>query len=141
MGEARGPGPEHLLGSLEASVMEDVWVHGESSVGEVLERLNSDRRRPLAYNTVMSVMARLADKKLLRRHRQGRAYRYEAAMTRDEFVQDRATRAAVDMLSDYGDLAVAGFVNSVRENPDLQAKLMKLLEQAVEGGDGGKGST
>lgn len=71
------------LGELEAAVMERVWAWDRpTSVREVLEDLN--RQRDLAYTTVMTVMDNLHRKGVLTRERDGRAYRYQPAATREE---------------------------------------------------------
>lgn len=51
-------------------------------VRDVLEHLQ--RERELAYTTVMTVMDNLFRKGYLRRERDGRAYRYTAAQSREE---------------------------------------------------------
>src|SRR5438270_2213520 len=95
-GEARG-----LLGPLEGEVMEALWASPEPlSVRAVLECLNQDRRPPLAYTTVMTVMARLAEKDVLRRVKAGRGYLYEPA------VADEAGLAVRDVIRDFGDSAL-----------------------------------
>src|SRR6266540_7508249 len=72
---------EKVLGPLEAEVMRVLWAaKAPITVREVLERLNRGRRPALAYTTVMTVMSRLAEKEILRRERDGRGYRYEAAV-------------------------------------------------------------
>lgn len=123
----RKPKAEDLLGSLEAKIMADVWRHGESSVGDVLERLNANQRKQLAYNTVMSVMARLAEKGLLERHREGRAYHYRPAVTKKDFVRHQAAQRADELLDEFGGAAVAGFVDRVREDDAMLAELRELL--------------
>src|SRR5207247_5273818 len=71
-----------LLGPLEADVMRVLWAaRTPLSVRAVLDELNRRRSRHLAYPTVITVMARLADKGVLRRHRDGRGYLYEATVT------------------------------------------------------------
>lgn len=109
--------------------MEDVWEHGESSVGEVLERINDAGRRKLAYNTVMSVMARLAEKGILERERHGRAFRYHPAFSRTEFIRVQAAEAASELFDEFGDAALAGFVDEISDKPRLRQKLAKLLDQ------------
>lgn len=71
------------LGSLEADVMARVWA-GERPVlvRDVLEDLQ--QTRVIAYTTVMTVMDNLHKKGYLTRARDGRAYRYAAARTREE---------------------------------------------------------
>jgi predicted transcriptional regulator len=112
------------LGPLETEVMEVLWAAKEPlAVRAVLERLNRGRRPPLAYTTVMTVMARLAEKDILRRHRAGRGYEYEAA------VSDEAAIAVRELMRDYGDAAVAQFVDEARANPRLRRRLERLLRE------------
>jgi predicted transcriptional regulator len=66
------------FGELEAVIMDRLWQRGRPAlVREVLDDLRKDR--PLAYTTVMTVMENLHRKGWLRRHRDGRAWRYEPA--------------------------------------------------------------
>ena len=112
------------LGPLEAEVMGLLWAAKEPlTVRTVLERLNRGRRPPLAYTTVMTVMARLAEKEILRRHRAGRGYAYEAA------VPDEAAIAVRDLVRDYGDAAVAQFVDEARADPRLRRRLERLMRE------------
>lgn len=62
------------LGELETEVLGIVWERGEVSVQDVRDALAP--KRPLAYTTVMTVMSRLAEKGLLERRKEGRAYIY-----------------------------------------------------------------
>ncbi len=112
------------LGPLEAEVMGLLWAAKEPlTVRTVLERLNRGRRPPLAYTTVMTVMARLAEKEVLRRHRAGRGYAYEAA------VPDEAAIAVHDLVRDFGDAAVAQFVDEARADPRLRRRLERLMRE------------
>ncbi len=112
-----------VLGSLEADVMRLAWAAREPlSVRVVLDRLNDGRTPPLAYTTVMTVMARLAEKEILRRTLNGRGYLYEAA------VPDAAAIAVRNLVRDFGDAAVAGFAQEARADPKLRARLERLLQ-------------
>src|SRR3954470_5305305 len=118
-GEGRG-----LLGPLEGEVMEALWASPEPlSVRAVLERLNQDRRPPLAYTTVMTVMARLAEKDVLRRVKVGRGYLYKPA------VADEAGLAVRDVIRDFGDSALAHFVDEPRAAPRLLKRLKRLMRE------------
>jgi predicted transcriptional regulator len=74
------------LGPLEITVMEILWVHGESNVHDVMHRL----ARPLAYTTVMTTLDRLFKKGLLERRKSERAFFYLPAFSRPEWQQKRA---------------------------------------------------
>jgi predicted transcriptional regulator len=64
------------LAEQELEIMKVVWDLGSPTVREVYEILR--RRRKVAYTTIMTTMNILADKKLLKRTPQGRAYIYRA---------------------------------------------------------------
>ncbi len=75
------------LGQLETEVMNRVWSWGRPVlVREVLEDLQQDRS--IAYTTVMTVMDNLHSKALLVREREGRAFRYSAAQSREAHTAD-----------------------------------------------------
>lgn len=115
---------EKVLGPLEADVMRAVWrAKAPVSVREVLDSLNRGRREALAYTTVMTVMSRLAEKEILRRTPQGRAYLYEAA------VPDAAAIAVRGIVRDFGESAVAQFVDEARSDPKLLRRLERLLRE------------
>lgn len=72
------------LGTLEQSVMDRLWSWSQPvAVREVLEDLQRDRT--LAYTTVMTVMDNLHRKGVLAREKQGRAYVYRPAVTREQY--------------------------------------------------------
>jgi predicted transcriptional regulator len=117
----RGPG---LFGPLEANVMEVVWAAARPvTVRQVLEALNRTGGRQLAYTTVMTVMTRLAEKGILRRDVQGRGYVYEAA------AGDAAAIAVRNVLRDFGDAAVAHFVDEARADPRILRRLQRLMDE------------
>ena len=76
-----------LLTKLEFDVMRAVWTFGEAgeaTVREVADRLNGERRKPLAYNTIQTVLNILRDKGVLRaRTGTGRAHVYAPRVSRD----------------------------------------------------------
>ena len=117
-------GLESILGELERPIMEVVWARGEASVSDVAASLNTDS----AYTTVKTVMERLEQKGFLHRIKQGRAYVYTAAMSR-ETLEDRASRGVIEgLLSAFGSKAINQFAEVVREDPEKLAELRALLD-------------
>jgi predicted transcriptional regulator len=115
---------DRLLGPLESEVMELVWkLDRPLTVRELLERINEGREARLAYTTVMTVMSRLAKKGALARRREGRGYVYEAA------ARDPAALAVRNVLRDFGDEAVAQFVEEARADPEAMRRLRRLLDE------------
>lgn len=111
------------LGPLEGAVMEILWARAESmTVRQVMDELNRHRRSQLAYTTVMTTLARLADKDAVTRHPHGRGYVYQPAG------RDPAALAVRSVLGDYGDAAIARFVEQVEADPERSRRLRRLLE-------------
>ena len=104
--------------------MEILWsAKRPMTVRAVLDRANARRADPLAYTTVMTVMSRLADKGILARQRQGRGYAYEPTAS------DAAAIAVRQVVRDFGDTAVAHFVEEARADPEMRARLRRLLDE------------
>lgn len=73
MREDSGTAARRASGELEASVLAILQdAPGALSPSEVRERVSAD----LAYTTIVTILSRLQDKGLLRRHKDGRVYRY-----------------------------------------------------------------
>ncbi len=112
------------LGPLEGEVMQRMWAAGTPlSVRDVLDQVNKGRGKPLAYTTVMTVMTRLAEKGALTRQRAGRGYVYEATS------DGPAALAVRGVLRDFGDAAMAQFVEEARADPRLLKRLQRLLDE------------
>jgi predicted transcriptional regulator len=115
--------------------MDVVWrAEAPVCVGEVHAAFPPDSR--VAYNTVKTTMERLADKEILRRAKDGKAYHYEAAVSRDE-LERRIVTGALDRLVEQFPEAVASFFvrPDPRVTPDKLALLMEAVERRREQGD------
>jgi predicted transcriptional regulator len=116
------------LHELEAEVMEEVWRHDEVTVRQVLEALNRGSKQR-AYTTVMTIMARLDEKGLLERRRQGRADVYKPRLSREQYLAARAEAQVDELVADYGDVALAHFARQLeRLDGRRRAALRKLAE-------------
>ena len=111
-------------GELEAAVMEILWDRGGwLTPGEVHGALRE--ARPLAYNTVLTVLVRLWRKERVERQRDGRAYAYRPVLGREEY-------AAVRMEQVLGEAknrpaALASFLETLSERDRTQ--LRRLLDR------------
>jgi len=113
------------FGDLEAVIMRRVWDHdGPVTVRELYEDLQ--RERAIAYTTVMSTMDNLHRKGWLARERDGKAYRYTAVSSREEY-SARLMREAMDGASDT-EAVLSHFVAQMdgAESAALRAVLDKL---------------
>jgi predicted transcriptional regulator len=114
------------FGDLEAAIMDVVWAAGGPvRVREVSEQLNRDR--PLAFNTVQTVMENLYHKGWLGRQKEGRAYRYEPTRTRDDY----AAGLLAEALSAAGDPAATLVRLAGNLEPGEAARLRAALDAAA----------
>lgn len=113
------------LGELERAVMEVLWNRGEPCVVRDVAQALVDRR--LAYTTVMTVLDRLAKKGVVRRQRDGRAWRYEPTNSREGYVA-QLMLDALDLTGDR-DAALTRFALSV-SSPEVEV-LTQALERAA----------
>ncbi len=105
--------------------MDRLWQWGRPAlVREMVEDLRGER--PLAYTTVMTVMENLHRKGLLRRERDGRAWRYEPTGSRSGYTAALMT----DALGTSADrrTALAHFVFQM--SPHDAALLREALDRA-----------
>jgi predicted transcriptional regulator len=102
------------FGELEAAIMDVVWsAERPLLVREVLDRLERDRAP--AYTTVQTVMDILYRKGWLTRAKDGRAYRYTASRSREDYA--------------------AGLIGDVlATTPDRAATLTRLV-QTMDAGE------
>jgi predicted transcriptional regulator len=117
--------PVNRLGELERAIMDVLWESPEPlTVRQVSGQLTE---RDLAHTTVMTVLDRLAKKGFSRRERDGRAWRYRAAETREAYV----TELMLNALDQTGDrpAALARFVRSVS---GAEARALRRALEALE---------
>lgn len=117
------------LGELERAIMDVLWdTASPLTVREVSEHLTE---RDLAHTTVMTVLDRLAKKGFALRERDGRAWQYQAAASREAYV----TELMLSALDQAGDrqAALARFARSVT---DSEARALRSALEAFEGSSG-----
>jgi predicted transcriptional regulator len=115
------------LGDLERAIMEILWdTDVPLTVREVSVRLTE---RNLAHTTVMTVLDRLAKKGFAKRQRDGRAWRYCPAATRETYV----TELMLTALDQTGDrtAALTRFAQSVS---GVEADALRDALDVFEGG-------
>lgn len=121
----------NILGPLELEVMKILWSKEEATVQEVLAEVN--KRNEYAYTTIMTIMNRLDKKKILTRNKVGKGYKYKARYDEDELVQQTSSKKVEQLLGNYGDIAIAQFVDAIGHNPDQLNKLKQLIQNLEKG--------
>jgi predicted transcriptional regulator len=121
------PPPLH---ELEAEVMDEVWRQGEASVRAVNDALNARTKKPRAYTTYMTIMARLYTKALLLRRREGKTDFYRPAYSRDEYADLRAQAGVDSLVEQYGDVALGHFARQMAQlDPERRRELQRLARR------------
>ena len=129
----QGQGLERVLGELEAAVMETLWQQGPLSIAQVRVALAP---RELAFNTVMTVLHRLAEKGLLKRDQTLRRSVYSPLVAREVFVQRLTREVAGGLVRDFGQYAVAQFVAALEQEDPRRLSELEALLKARRGGQG-----
>ena len=124
-------GATAVLGPLEQRVMARLWQAGPQAVGEVMEALNGSTDRQLAYTTVMTILVRLNEKGLVTRQKDGRQYRYTAAVDESSLEAQVGRRELNRLIERYGAASVAGFAAELGEG-DLADRLAQLAQAPRE---------
>jgi len=116
------------FGDLEAVIMDRVWERGQPvTVRELFDELSAERA--IAYTTVMSTMDNLHRKGWLDRVREGKAYRYTATASREEY----SARLMREALADGGD-AEAVLSHFVAQIGSGESEALRSVLRRLRGG-------
>jgi len=82
----------------------------------------------LAYTTVMTVLKRLYEKKLLKREKHSTAFAY--SYIKSDSDSSELKNIFDDLLTSYGDIAISNFFDSVNTKPEHKELLKEYLKNA-----------
>lgn len=116
------------LHELEAEIMDVVWSRALDAfaVNDVLVVLG--KRRAIAYTTVMTTLARLHDKGVLDRRRDGKRYLYSARFSREELLRQTAREVLEGLAPAAGHETFALLADAVSS---ADASLLDDLEERI----------
>ncbi|MBA4084849.1 BlaI/MecI/CopY family transcriptional regulator [Janibacter terrae] len=119
------------LGDLEQAIMDVLWAEDAAlTVREVLDRLAG---RDPAYTTVMTVLSRLEAKGVTTRERDGRAWRYRPASSRESLTAEAMRSPLHDLSSADRQAAILHFLNEA--SPDDLAAVREAMAEVEAKGD------
>jgi BlaI family transcriptional regulator, penicillinase repressor len=118
------------LSDAQLEIMRVVWDRGEVAVGEVWEALA--QKRPIARNTVQTVIARLAQKGWLKLRKQGRAFLYRAAAARDATQRGMVRRLVDTVFSGSAEGLVLAMLEGRGLSREEADRIRKLIDNARE---------
>ncbi|QDT91489.1 BlaI/MecI/CopY family transcriptional regulator [Gimesia algae] len=117
--------PELHLTKCELEVMDVVWRKKRVTVQNVVDTLE----RPLAYTTVMTTLKILDETRgVVRRMKEGRAYVYEPAVSREKISRNMAD----DLTQRLFGGSVKSLVLSLVESDSMSRSDIEELKQAIQ---------
>ncbi|MDQ0198963.1 BlaI/MecI/CopY family transcriptional regulator [Neobacillus ginsengisoli] len=125
-------GLNRFFGPLEAKIMDILWNGNEKSIKEVQQLI--EKERSINFNTVMTVMNRLVEKKILEKRVERRTSLYKPIKTKTEFIDEQSKKLTENLLDEFGEMIVNHMLDSLEDvNPNLLDKLEQKLEQLKKG--------
>jgi predicted transcriptional regulator len=118
-----------VLTPLELKIMQVLWDAGPSTVAAVQEQLGSD----LAYTTVQTMLNVLLRKKKVRRTPVGRAFAYQAAISREGAMGSAVKDLVSRMFGGSGEALLMALIDTQQITPEDIARASKLLARNDEG--------
>jgi predicted transcriptional regulator len=115
-----------IQGELQGQVMAALWRVGAGTVEQVREELPP--RYQGAYNTVQTVLNRLAERGLLEREREGRGFVYRPKLTETEYLSGSIRRTLAGASSGARQAALASIIGGLR--PEELSELEELARRA-----------
>jgi predicted transcriptional regulator len=108
------------LGPLEKDVMDIMWQDRQATVRTVWKKLAAERK--IAYTTVMTIMSRLAEKRLLKREKFGKSFTYTLQSTKEETLRSMVQKTMKYLVERFGEEAVATFIDEADRLQSSQKK-------------------
>lgn len=121
--------PAGVLTPLELQIMQVLWdAEAPRTVAAVQEKLDGD----LAYTTVQTMLNVLLRKKKVRRAQEGRAFAYEAAVSRDGATKAALSDLVARMFAGNGEALLMALVNTQQVTPEQVERAARLLKAAED---------
>jgi len=111
------------LTDVESIIMEAVWELGQATVRDVQEHLKTSR--PMARNTVLTMMGILRDKGFLTSTRDGRTDVYLPAVSREQV----SRRSLDDILSRFFGGSAHALVSQLLDTEELDPEEIKAIRR------------
>lgn len=118
--------PLDVLGPLEEDVLGAAWQLETVTARELFARQPQPGER--AYTTLMTTLDRLFRKGLLRREKEGLAWRYSPTITRQAFEQKRVDALVTRIVDEHGEAGLAAFVDAAAA---ADGPLLDKLEELI----------
>ena len=133
---ATGEKPDRKLTPLETMIMNVLWDESPAAVRQVQERLNTVK--PMAYNTVLTIMRILRDKGFLVSEREGRSDLYRPVVTREDMGRRSLGEVIDSFFSGSAEALVSQLLDGQSLTDEELAAIREELDRALERRKGGR---
>jgi predicted transcriptional regulator len=116
------------LSETQMEIMREVWAGGEVTVAQVCEAIN--RQRPLARNTVHTLMDRLARRGWLKRRLEGQSHYYSARSPQAATLRDLVSRMIDTAFGGSVEEMVVALLRGRRLTAEEAGRIRKLIRKA-----------
>ena len=116
----------------EFEIMKIVWDRGQVTINEVLESVNTQRKRKLKRTTIQVQMKRLEEKGWLTHHEEGRNFLYESTRNREEV----SLEIASDIKKRIFDGSYANMVKALFQGSDVTSIEIKRIRKILDDYEG-----
>lgn len=113
------------LAAREAELMQVLWEHGPSTVGEVQERLKDD----LAYTTVLTILQKLQKKGYVTHEEVGRSHRFMAVISRGAAQRSAVRDLAAKLFKGSAGLLLTQVVKDETLSEEDIKRIRRLLSE------------
>jgi len=126
---AENPVTPPPLHELEAKVMDAIWSRDAdtATVRDILELVNARESKPLAYTTIMTIMARLYRKDILARELDHRTNVYRSRYSREQYVEARAAAEVQALVDEFGETALLHFTRQVQNLDPARREALRRI--------------
>jgi predicted transcriptional regulator len=114
----------------ELEILQVLWDLGPSTVRDVLDVLSSRRKR--AYTSIMNLLNIMADKGLVIREPQGRAFLYKARKAREKTVGRIVQDVLGRVFSGSASSLVAHVLDQSKPSEQELAEIRRTIEEYIE---------
>jgi predicted transcriptional regulator len=115
-----------IQGDLQTQAMSALWRLGAGTVEQVRSELPARYRG--AYNTIQTILNRLAERGLVDRSREGRGIRSTPRLTEAEYLSGTIRRTLAGASSGARQAALASIIGGL--GPDDLSEIAEIAEQA-----------
>ena len=126
--------PSRYPTELELQVLQILWQVGESSVMSVRDTLAEDCDRDIARTSVVTTLNVMADKGLVHRRQEGRAYLFSHAVTQEEVSQGMLGDLLDRVFDGSAEALLLNLLDSDHVDDEEHRALRRLINRKRRGG-------